>query len=89
MKKSLLSEETTRNALKIRNEIRQGSNLWELDALEKLSDIQIRFVEIDGIVRVLLEIGEKATHQNIREAIPFVIVIRHILPDTLIVISKE
>jgi hypothetical protein len=67
--KSVLAEETTKSAVKIGGEIR---NRYEFDIsyLEQFLDMQIRFVEIDGLVKVMLEIGDKATHKDIREAIP-------------------
>ncbi|MBC8508215.1 MAG: hypothetical protein ISR58_13885 [Anaerolineales bacterium] len=72
----LLTEETTRNAIKIRSEIKQGANLVELTLLERFSDIKVRFADTGGIVKIMLEIGEKTTHQDIRDSIPFVLGLR-------------
>jgi len=68
-KAPLLVEEETKNAIKIGNEIRDKAEL-EISYLEQFSDIAVHFVEIDGLVRVMLEIGDKATHKDIRDAIP-------------------
>ncbi len=78
--KSMLAEETTKSAVKIGREIR---NRYEPDIsyLEQFSDMQIRFVEIDGLVKVMLEIGDKATHKDIREAIPNILKWRDELQD--------
>ncbi|NTV78548.1 MAG: hypothetical protein HGA25_05255 [Clostridiales bacterium] len=76
----LLVEEETKNAIKIGSEIR---NRYEPDIsyLEQFLDMQIRFVEIDGLVKVMLEIGDKATHKDIREAIPNILKWRDELQD--------
>jgi hypothetical protein len=79
--KPILTEEGTRDALKIRNKIREGEDLLEILLLEQLSDVTIRFVEISGIVRVMVEIGDKTTHQNIRDIIPFVLKLRDRIQD--------
>ena len=78
--KSVLAEETTKSAVKIRREI---INRYEPDIsyLEHFLDMQIRFVEIDGLVKVMLEIGDKATHKDIREAIPNILKWRDELQD--------
>jgi len=72
---SLLVEEMTKNARAIRQNIREGKrndfvNAAEIQLLEQFSDIVIRFVEIDGLVKVMLEIGDNTTHKDIRDAIP-------------------
>ncbi len=73
--KPVLVEEKTKNAIAIRNEIRGGKkgdfvNAAEIQLLEQLSDIVVHFVEIDGLVKVMLEIGNKTTHKDFRDAIP-------------------
>ncbi len=71
----VLVEETTRNAISIRKEIRGGNkgdfvNAAEIQLLEQLSDIVVRFVEIGGLVKVMIEIGNRTTHKDFRDAIP-------------------
>ena len=68
IEKPLLVEETTKSAINIRNEM--GGDALEFSFIEQVSDLTVRFVEIDGLVRVMLEIGDKATHKDIRDAIP-------------------
>ena len=73
--KPVLVEEKTKKAISIRNEIRGGKkgdfvNAAEIQLLEQLSDIVVRFVEIDGLVKVVIEIGNKTTHKDFRDAIP-------------------
>lgn len=67
--KPLLTEECTNNATFISSEIR-GENGGTISFLEQSLDITVRFVETDGLVRVMLEIGDKTTHKDIRDAIP-------------------
>lgn len=73
--KPVLVEEKTKNAISIRNEIRGGEkgdfvNAAEIQLLEQLSDIVVRFVEIGGLVKVMIEIGNRTTHKDFRDAIP-------------------
>jgi hypothetical protein len=69
----LLTEECTKSAMHIKNEIRVENGMGEISDIEQLMDITIRFVEIDGLVRVMLEIGDKTTHKDIRAAIPLIL----------------
>lgn len=71
-KKPLLIEEETKNAIQIGEKIRKEAEL-EIAYLQQFADITIRFVEIDGLVKVMLEIGDKATHKDIRDAIPIIL----------------
>ncbi len=43
--------------------------------------MNFRFVEIDGLVRVMLEIGDKTTHQKLRDTISFVLKLRDQVQD--------
>jgi len=77
--KPLLVEETTKSAINIRNEI--GGDALEFSFIEQVSDLTVRFVEIDGLVRVILEIGDKANHKDIRDAIPKILKWRDAVQD--------
>ncbi|MCG2786073.1 MAG: hypothetical protein L6461_13300 [Anaerolineae bacterium] len=65
-----LSEELTKKAIKIKRGILQNNTRDEVQSLEQYSGITVRFVELDGLVRLLIEISDKTTHQDIRNAIP-------------------
>lgn len=68
----LLIEEETKSAIAIGGKIRLSSTA-EISFIEQFLGITIRFVEIEGMIRVMLEIGDKTTHKDIREAIPYIL----------------
>jgi hypothetical protein len=71
--KQVLREEYTSEAMRIKNEIGIGDGFEDSSPFGTSSDITVRFVELDGLVRLMLEIGVGATHKELRKAIPSVL----------------
>jgi len=71
--KSSLQEELTPKARRIKKAIGVEQGLDALFPSGRSSDLIIRFAELDGVVRVMLEPGANTTTRELRDAIPQVL----------------
>ena len=70
-----LTEELTSEAKRIKNKVYEDIG-WDIYGLGYLAGVIVRFVEINGLVKVVFELDDNTTHKELRDVIPTMLKIR-------------